>query len=570
MSSQRSNMPGVETIRSLIDHVLAGRMRVPAFQRGFVWDADRVGFFMDSVYKAYPFGSLLLWRAKETLKTERNLGPFQLPNVDPDYPIDYVLDGQQRLTSLFGVFQTTLTPEYEDDRFNVYFDRQADANVQATQFFAMPLDEDVDLDQYFPLRVLFDVVAYREATQDITDPDDLRLIDSLQTRFREVLVPIQTFETDERARVAIVFERVNRLGIELDTLQLLSAWTWSDDFYLLDEFDDLGAELEPFGFKLVGDDTNLLLRCCSAIIRGEAAPSALMQLNGAEVRDRFEEIENGIMGAIDFLRTNLHAGSLRNLPFGTLIVPLSVFFATRGTKAVAVTADQRRQLLRWFWRSCFGRRYSSDVIRKLEIDIREMMKLKRGEASALDEVEFEVSEKFFLDSTFNTYGVNTKSLILLLAQFRPKSFISGGPVGLQRVLKDYNRNEFHHLYPRAYLKDSGREARDINRLANFAFMSRADNQALGGVAPSDYRERMNEASTPSILGHSLVPESLFDDDFDKFIAHRAVALVSAGRELCENGEPVEIPENPVVVEIRDGAVTQQQRPLPDQDDTPLT
>jgi hypothetical protein len=532
-----------ETIRSLIDLVNTGRIRIPAFQRGFVWDAERVAFFMDSAYKQYPFGTLLLWRTRQQLAHERKLGPYVLPNIDPDLPLDYVLDGQQRLTSLFGVFQHDLAPDQPDERFNIYFDRAADESLQASQFFALPLDEEVDAERYFPLRVLFDVVAYRQATEHL-EGEDLRFIDEMQTRFREIVVPVQTFATDDRARVAIVFERVNRLGVELDTLQLLSAWTWSENFYLQDRFEDLGQELEPFGFRLVGEDTTLLLRCCSAIIEGEAAPSALMRLDGDEVRERFDEIENGIKGAIDFLRTNLHAGSMKNLPFGTLIVPLAVFFAAPGNAAVDCSSEQRLALLRWFWRASFSRRYSSDVIRKLEIDIREMLKLRRNEPHDLGEPPVEVDELFFY-SRFSTASVNTKATVLMLAQFDPRSFVSGGRVGLQEVLKDYNRREFHHLYPRAYLQQEGFEPGDANVLANFAFMSRADNNRLGGVAPSVYRDRMYEPAIPEILAHAMVEaEYLFKDDYWEFVDRRAKAMAERAQSLCDTGIPGPVPDLP--------------------------
>jgi uncharacterized protein with ParB-like and HNH nuclease domain len=93
-------------IRKILDAVVSGEIRIPAFQRGFVWEMDRVAYLLDSIYKGYPFGSLLFWRTKQKLGTERNLGTFTLPDPQADYPIDYVLDGQQRLTSIFTVFQT--------------------------------------------------------------------------------------------------------------------------------------------------------------------------------------------------------------------------------------------------------------------------------------------------------------------------------------------------------------------------------------------------------------------------------------------------------------------------------
>lgn len=103
------------TIREVIEQVDTGQIRIPAFQRGFVWEPERVAQFIDSLYKEYPFGSLLLWRTKEQLKVEKNLGSFELPKPKADYPIDYVLDGQQRVTSVYATFQTTHAPKDVDD-----------------------------------------------------------------------------------------------------------------------------------------------------------------------------------------------------------------------------------------------------------------------------------------------------------------------------------------------------------------------------------------------------------------------------------------------------------------------
>lgn len=120
---------GELSIRNLIDRVERGEIRIPAFQRGFVWDAERISFLMDSIHKGYPFGSVILWQTRERLKTERQLGPFQLPDPEDNFPINYVLDGQQRLTSIFGTFQTDLTPEGSERWPTVYFDFAADVDL---------------------------------------------------------------------------------------------------------------------------------------------------------------------------------------------------------------------------------------------------------------------------------------------------------------------------------------------------------------------------------------------------------------------------------------------------------
>lgn len=516
------------TIREIVEQILRGQIRIPAFQRGFVWEPDRVAYLMDSIYKKYPFGSLLFWRTREQLSVERDLGPFKLPTPKEDYPVDYVLDGQQRITSIFGVFQRELKMTNPGDWQDVYFDLKADRSVQDTQFFALPSAE-VDTERHFPLNTIFDTVAYRQATERFDDATK-KVLDEMQAVFKEVRIPLQVFRTEEKATVAIIFERVNRQGVPLDTLQLLSAWTWSEEFQLQEQFGDLAEQLAPFGFAEVGGDTNLLLRCCAAILKNDASPEALMGLNGAQVRERFNEVVNGVMGAVDYLRTHFNVYSLSNLPFSTILVPLSVFFAIDGNKERTYTDEQRRAINRWFWRSSFARRYSSGTLRNLKTDIDETAKLRDGKPNDLGAVTVGLDSTFFTESGFVLGNVNTKTFILMLAQAAPLSFISGAPVNLSEKLKAANRTEFHHLMPRAFLQNSGQGKGKEGILANMAFMSRVDNRQLGGVAPSEYRAKITGDET-AILQHAICPTSLFNDNFDAFISERVQMLESIAAGL---------------------------------------
>ena len=238
------------SIREILEQVGRGQIRIPAFQRGFVWEPERVAYLMDSIYKAYPFGALLFWRTKEKLKYDRNLGPFTIPEPKEDYPVDYVLDGQQRITSIYGVFQTDLPLPEDPNWLPVYFDLAAEVTAQDSQFVALPATA-VDPARHFPLSTPFSTTAYRAATAPFDDLTTDR-IDMMQSVFKEVKIPLQLSRTDDKATVAIIFERVNRQGVELDTLQLLSAWTWSEEFQLQEEFLELAEELEPFGFQEIG------------------------------------------------------------------------------------------------------------------------------------------------------------------------------------------------------------------------------------------------------------------------------------------------------------------------------
>jgi len=161
--------------------------------------ADRVAYLMDTIYKGYPFGTLLFWRTREKLRIERSLGPFDLPAPREDYPVDYVLDGQQRVTAIFGVFQTELQLARPEMWRDIYFDYAADQTAQESQFVAL-LKADVDPTRHFPLRVLFDTAEYRKATTAF--PDELaKKIDDMQARFKEAKIPVQIFRTEDKATV---------------------------------------------------------------------------------------------------------------------------------------------------------------------------------------------------------------------------------------------------------------------------------------------------------------------------------------------------------------------------------
>ena len=276
-----------------------------------------------------------------------------------------------------------------------------------------------------------------------------------------------------------------------------------------------------------------MLRCCSAVVAEDVTAPGLLSLNGTEVRERFDEIANGLRGAIDFLRCNLHVEKLANLPYPAMLVPLTVFFAAKDGQEVRVTNNARDELVKWFWRSCFSRRFSSDVLRKLKRDLTEARKLRITGNRALAEIEATVSADLFLENQFTVKTVNTGIFLLLLAQLGPRSFVSGAPANLHEVLKNYNRTEFHHLYPRSYLSGMNVSGKRINCLANFAFVSAADNKILGGVAPSQYKAQMDHVHLADVLASAAVPKSLFNDDYPGFLSERSEMLVDVAKRLAD-------------------------------------
>lgn len=514
-------------IEDIIAKLKRGELRIPAFQRGFVWSPDDVAFLMDSIYKSYPFGSILLWRTKTQLAQERNLGPFVVPEPTADYPIDYVLDGQQRLTSILGVFATDLPKTTDVEWKDIYFDLTSKGDSQASQFLALDSSE-VEPDKHFPLSIIFDSTEYRRSTKDFDETLATKL-DELKKRFQQAQFPCSMVETEEKQKIAIVFERINRKGVPLDTFQLLSAWTWSEDFELKQQFEEFAGELEPFGFNGIGEDTDLLLRCTAAVLLGKESAESLLMVTGADVRDALPRIKKGMRAAIDFLKVNFGIQKLENLPYATALIPLTAFFEGPDEEQLSLTTPQVQSLAEWFWRSAFSRRYSSGTKRNLEADIREAKKLREG-TSALGNFEVNLTQSFFTERKFIAGTVDTKTFVLLLANQKPKSIVNGADVSISRVLLAGNKSEFHHLFPQAYLKSLGTDAGKVSCLANFCILSASDNKKVGSKAPSAYRGKL-AANVEILMPGNLIPPSLFDNAFDQFVIERSKLLVDASQKL---------------------------------------
>ena len=132
-------------------------------------------------------------------------------------------------------------------------------------------------------------------------------------------------------------------------------------------------------------------------------------------------------------------------------------------------------------------------------------------------------------------NARTATFVNMLAQFNPRSFISASLVDLDRGLMAYNKTEFHHIYPKAYLeKRTEYSGSATNCLANFCFLSRADNSAIRAKSPSEYRSLMptDEAVLEEVLSSALISSDLlFADDYVQFVDARAKVLAGVANSL---------------------------------------
>jgi hypothetical protein len=272
------------------------------------------------------------------------------------------------------------------------------------------------------------------------------------------------------------------------------------------------------------------MKCFAAITQADASAKSIVNLHGPTVRDQFEKIKRGMLGAIEFLRNELGVFSLDVMPYPAMIVPLSRFFATDKAGGIQATAKQKKQLKRWFWRCCFSRRYSSGVGKAHAADIAAMDELKADEKFDVGKFSSAVTHDFFIENKFNIGTVNTKIFILLLASQNPRSLLGNALINLEETLVHCNRSEFHHIYPKKHLQKSGFK-NNINSLANFCFLSSADNQKIKDKAPIDYARLIPQPDRTQICRSAALPDAWEQMKFEDFLASRARLLADLAAKL---------------------------------------
>jgi len=251
---------------------------------------------------------------------------------------------------------------------------------------------------------------------------------------------------------------------------------------------------------------------------------------------------NGIKGAIDFLRTHLHAVHLKNLPYPALLIPLSAFFAEPEGKDVVYDNVTLNALQRWFWRTCFSGRYSSQTQKTVARDVSAMLALKEGSSDTLDKIELKLTAAFFAENTFRISNAATKTFVLMLVQNQPKSLLSGANINLDQVLMQYNRSEFHHIYPRTFLREFSVPEEPINCLSNYCLLSSSENKRISGRKPSKYvTELAQSPSLEEILHSAFLQNNDFNDDFQTFRDSRATRLLSFANRLTESNKSLTQP-----------------------------
>lgn len=521
-----------QKIDKLIKRIDDGDIKVPAFQRGYVWKQEQIIELMQSIIADYPVGSVLLWEAseKDKLKSTRNIAGYLIPEKAASYPVNYVLDGQQRLSSIYGVFSDKTAQEKNSEKYNPCLD-------------IFEIYYDFERSDFFPKSEVNPASPHCVYLRNLLDPlrlfDELAKIDKehhqeakqLSSKFLNYDLPVVTIKNRSRKDVGIIFERINNTGTKLDTIDLMTAWTWTENFHLLEAANELIDELEDKGFGNISN--KILLQLISGILIGSTKTENILTLNGDNVRDEWKSICEALKRSVDFLASNFGCRHMDFLPFNQQLVVLAKFFSL----AKSPSHEQLDLVTKWFWRTSFSDRYSTGrTTSKMDMDLTAMEEIANNTKAAVDRYAYTVTPIEIMRHSFSKTNPLTRAFLLLLAQSSPMDLVSGAKIDLGKALSSYNRKEYHHVFPNAFLTRRGISKSRRFSIVNFCFLPSGSNKKISSKKPSDYFFSLVPSGKFSeILGSNMLPlkkEIYQGDDFEEFLERRAELIISEVDKVC--------------------------------------
>lgn len=553
MTSAYAADPVFETnarqISYLIQRTLHRELALPDFQRDFVWETKRTVELLQSVMCRFPTGTLLFWKQSEQGFAERAIeGAPDLAGKRPD---ELVLDGQQRLTSLFRALTNASSERYfirlkefsaEDGRVlhshEIDFERALfvvdgvarlpyDPEDRVWQFeeVAFPLGNLDSFDEWLDAYV--HQMACSQETEAIVKKRIRDVRDAYLLPLRSYGFPVVTLPASTPLEaVCNIFETLNRTGKPLGAFELLTARFYPRGVNLRDkwvEATDTYALLDEFGV-----DPYSLLQAVSLRIRNSAQRSdVLTKLTVEEFKQEWDQVVAGAADVLDLLSSSHGVLDKRWLPYGALLIPMAASWPDiKALKPIERQAATDR-VAQYFWCTTFTTNFDQGGNSQAGADF---IKLKTWLFDAGAEAPEAVQRFTFTEAALRSAVVRRKALhagvMALTVQSGAKDFHTGQKLTPAKVKE--KKFESHHIFPRAFLK-----AGDSELILNRALIDGETNRIIGRKAPSIYVADMQKAygvekSIDVLDSHSIVGghgSGIESDDYALFLGERADAII---------------------------------------------
>jgi len=580
----------------ILKDVNSGKIQLPDFQRGWIWDDNRIKGIIASVAKSFPIGAIMLLETgNENIRFKTK--PVEgVKGVNGSRPEMLILDGQQRITSLYQaiitnrVVNTRNSKGYEIKRW-YYIDmrkaldpgsdlEEAIFSINENKIITANIGRDIVLDLstednefknfMYPVYMVDEYDDWRTKFIEYWDYDKEKI--KFWNEFEKKIIkgfngynlPVIIMKRENpKEAVCQVFEKVNTGGVSLTVFELLTATFASDEFDLKTDWENIKNEFKPYKVLNNTSNTDIIQtitlystykKRAIAILNGSidnipavsAKRKEMLSLTLADYLEYRNEIVNGFIKASKILVEN-HIFHSRDLPYSTQLVPMAAILAKLGAQIDNI--GNKNKLMRWFWCGVFGELYGSANETRYALDMLQVTDWIENNA---------VEPKTIYDANFSPTRLNTlrtrnsaayKGVYALLMDDNTKDWLSATKIDFTTYFSE--AVDIHHIFPVAWCEKNNIPRNDYDCIINKTPLSGRTNKIVSGEAPSKYLERLKKHAGVSddefnniLLSHVVNPAFMYGDDFYGFFSDRKEQIL----KRIENAMGKQIPREQLIEE----------------------
>lgn len=491
-------------ISTILDHIDSGHMALPEFQRGYVWNRDQVRGLFDSLYKRHPIGGLLIWATESSSAVHRGDGPLSAGVVK------LLLDGQQRMTSLYGVVRGR-PPKFFDGNQRAFTDLRFNLESETFEFYQpVKMREEslwVDVSKLMQSGAAGMGTFVGELSQD---PELAPRVGQFATRLSHLLSITDTelhvdevTGRDKSLEVVVdIFNRVNSGGTKLSNGDLALAKICAD---WPEARESMKGKLSTW--KDAGYEFNLdwLLRSVNTVLTGEAKFQFLHDKSAQEIQDALTQSTRLIDKCLNMIGGRLGLDHGRVL-FSRFAIPVMVRYLAEHNGSLS--DKERDKLLFWFVQTGMWGRFSGSTETYIDQDLAAIAEGNGKIDNLLDQLRLWHGGLRVEPGHFTGWGRGARFypiLYLLTRMGEAKDWGSGLPLK-SSLLGSMNRLEMHHIFPKAQLYKAAFKKPQVNAIPNFCFQTKETNLDISDKLPEQYFPEI-EAKHPGTLRSQWIPEN---------------------------------------------------------------
>ena len=480
-------------VNAILTNVELDKISLPRFQRGYVWKRGQVREFFDSLYRRHPVGSLLTW----------------LTTNEDGTATELLLDGQQRVTSLYGVIKGRAPAFFSGDSA-AFSKLQFHAKSERFEFFQPVKMKDDPL--------WFDVTEVMKAgdgglpellkaklgtpgTPDAQiDPAayieiNNRLLRLLSVKAREFHIEQITDEGKSIDTVVEIFNRLNSAGTTLSSGDLALAriaGKWPE------VREAMGRQVEVWRRHEFNFTLDWLLRCINAVVNGEAAFQHLHDTPGEQVRDGLSQTVRHADAVLNQISLRLGLDHNRVL-FGRFAIPVMIRHLALRPPGLTSTEEWNR-LLYWFLQAGMRGRFSGTTETKIRQDLVEVDGTAEGIERLIADIGTKWGRRQVTASDFDAWSLGARlypALYWLTRVGGARNFCDGTELK-GGLLGKGARMEVHHIFPKAVLYKEGYTKAQVNALGNLCFLTATCNKWIGAASPGETSRYVKGKKDPDL------------------------------------------------------------------------